>query len=370
MLFLSVLLLVLSSPLPSFAVTYDYSYGLLDRPGGSTYHRLSISVTSSLYDYYQGKDHGTGSLSDLAKFVTPNALSPVADDLWSVYGGEEDFVNGVLMIVHQIRYNESGPQRYPVETLVENEGDCDLFSFVAASIMKAGGLDVVLLYYEELTHMNVGVHLSEPPDDARFDAYYFRQGGKRYYVAECTGNWSDWENGWRVGERPDEFKGASAKIITLENCEQWSPEQVSSSLDESASSTVSSTLTLQVSSRFAIEGMSVTVSGWVSPVSSSEDVTIYVSMDGLSWDFLRKATTDGQGHFSCTWTPRAVGVNYVRASWPGDEDHKGADSTAYSVFVLPLYWLLAGVACIAMVIVLALIRPKEADSEAIFEETF
>jgi len=366
MLFLAVLLLVLSSPFSSFAVTYDYSYDLLNRPGGSTYYRLSVSVTSSLYDYYQSKDHSTSSLSDLAKFVTPNTLSPIADDLWSIYSDEEDFANGVLMIVHQIPYNESGPQKYPVETLVENEGDCDLFSFIAASIMKAGGLDVVLLYYEEMTHMNVGVYLLEPPNDARFDVYYFRHGGKRYYVAECTGDWNDWENGWRVGECPDEFRGVSAEIITLENCEQWSPEQVSSSLAEAASST----LTLQVSSKFVIEGMSVTVSGSISSISASENVTIYVSSDGLSWNFLEKATTDSQGYFSCTWKPRTAGTNYVRASWPGDEDYKGADSAVYTFFVLPLYWLLAGVACIAMIIVLALIRPKKTDSEAIFKETF
>jgi len=49
---------------------------------------------------------------------------------------------------------------------VENEGDCDLFSFVAASTMMAGGLDVVLLLYETQSHMNVGVNLSHEPDDA------------------------------------------------------------------------------------------------------------------------------------------------------------------------------------------------------------
>lgn len=364
-LFLSVLLVVLFSPYPSFALTYDSVYGLLSHVDDSTYYQLSISVTSSLYDYYQSKDHTTSSLSDLAKFVTPTTLSPIADDLWSVYGDEEDFANGVLMIVHQIPYNESGPQKYPVETLVENEGDCDLFSFIAASIMKAGGLDVVLLYYEELTHMNVGIYFLEPPDDARFDVAYFRHGGKTYYVAECTGDWNDWENGWRVGECPEEFKGASAQVITLENCEKWSPEQVSSSLAE----TSSSTLTLKVSSRLTIEGISVTVSGSISPVSSSENVTIYVSSDGLSWNFLEKATTDSQGHFSCTWMPRTGGMNYVRASWPGDEDYKGTESAVYTVFVLPLYWLLAGIACIAMIIVLVLVRPKKTE-EMTFEETF
>ena len=92
------------------------------------------------------------------------------------------------MITHQIQYKESGPQKYPIETLMENEGDCDLFSFLAASIMKAGGIDVVLLLYEEEEHMNVGVNLPQEPNDARSNVYYFMHETKKYYAAECTGN--------------------------------------------------------------------------------------------------------------------------------------------------------------------------------------
>lgn len=66
----------------------------------------------------------------------------------------------------------SALQKYPVEVIVENEGDCDLLSFVAASIMMAGGLDIVLLYYESQKHMNVGVNLTHAPEDARTAVYH------------------------------------------------------------------------------------------------------------------------------------------------------------------------------------------------------
>ena len=179
-----------------FAVSYSYTYELLDHPDSR--YLLTVSLTSSLYDYYQSEDHEIYSTGDLAKFVTPTSLLPIADSLWSIYSSDEDFANGVLMIVHQIPYEESTPQSYPVETIVENEGDCDLLSFIAASVMKAGGLDVVLLYYETRSHMNIGVNLSHEPQDARSALYYHIYDGKRYYVAECTGG--NWENGWRVGE--------------------------------------------------------------------------------------------------------------------------------------------------------------------------
>ena len=166
------------------AANYDYTYELLDNPEGSTVYRLTVSVTPSLYEDYSNQDHNIRGIDDLAKFVTPTALKPVADDLWSIYSDDEDFVNGALMIVHQIPYEESIPQKYPVETIVENEGDCDLFSFIAASIMTAGGLDVILLLYETQNHMALGVNLSHEPYDARSDVYYYTYNENQYYVAE------------------------------------------------------------------------------------------------------------------------------------------------------------------------------------------
>jgi hypothetical protein len=83
-------------------------------------------------------------------------LKPVADSLSELYTDDEDFANGALMIVHQIPYEETTPAKYPLETMADDKGDCDLFACIAASIMKAGGLNVVLLHYKEEEHMNLG----------------------------------------------------------------------------------------------------------------------------------------------------------------------------------------------------------------------
>jgi len=208
------------------AETHEYSYQLLDNPNGSTIYRLTVTITDTLYEYYISQDHNLNGY-DFSKFVTPDALKPIADDLWTIYSNEEDFANGVLMIMHQISYLEIDPQKYPVETIVENEGDCDLFTIVAASIMKAGGLDVVLLLLEQQDHMLLGVHLSESPKDARSQLYFYRYQGKKYYVAESTGG--NWEKGWRVGECPEILQKSFAKVIPLVNYEQTAPAQVLSS---------------------------------------------------------------------------------------------------------------------------------------------
>jgi len=339
---LTVVLLGLFLPHYCFAANYEYTYWLLDHPDRSTRYQLTVSVTSSLYEYYRSKDHSVQSYQ-FAKFITPYTLKPIADNLWTIYNDDEDFANGVLMIVHQIPYQASTPQKYPVETIVENEGDCDLFSFLAASIMMAGGLDVVLLYYEGQGHMNVGVNLSHAPQDARSTVFYFSYDSERYYVAETTG--SDWENGWRVGEYPDQLRGASAQIITLEDAEQSSPGQVSSSY----TALTTSSITLTLSSTLVIPGDTVTISGSISPAHSDEVVTIYIRSNDSPWVILKTVSADSNGKYSYTWTPNAPDTQYLRASWSGDTDHAGADSNIQTLRVSPINWIVIAITSIALV---------------------
>jgi len=319
-------------PNSGFAANYAYSYWLIDYPEGSNRYELSVSVTPSLYEYYRSKDHSLYSLN-FEKFVTPYAFKTVSDSLWSIYSDEEDFANGVLMIVHQIPYVESAPQEYPVETIVQNEGDCDLLSFAAASIMMAGGLDVVLFYYEAERHMNIGVSLSHAPNDAKSEVYYIDYNGRSYYMAETTGGL--WETGWRVGERPDELKEASAQIITLDNVEQVSPGQVTSSYSALASSSIS----LVLSSTQIVQGGTVTVSGQTTPVGSNKTVTIYVRKTGSPWNALGTAQTDSDEKFSFLWIPESASTYYIRASWSGDDDYAGADSDIQTLMVIPADWI-------------------------------
>ena len=359
----AILLVAFFLPNCCFA-SYDYTYGLLDHPEGSTDYSLMVSVTPSLYDYYRGKDHNL-YFYNFTKFVTPSPLEPIADSLWSIYSDEEDFANGVLMIVHQIPYEQSAPQKYPIETIVENEGDCDLLSFVAASIMTSGGLDVVLLFYETESHMNIGVNLSQEPEDARSAVYYYSHDGKRYYTAECTGG--DWRNGWRVGESPETLAGVPARIIPVENYERSSPGQVSSSYEV----LTPSSLSLALSSRFLIAGSAVTISCSISPALSGKNVTLFVSSVGSQLNVLATVVTDSEGRFSYTWHPSSGITHSIRASWFGDATHAGAESSIYRILVIPLEWLVMGGIVIVSLVVLLVVtlatRGKAPEEPQAFE---
>jgi len=82
---LIIVLLTISYLLPQgFSENYSQSYQLLDKPDGSTYYRLNVTVQQSLYEYYTEKSHGLNSNSEFAKFVTPYALKPIADCLLEI----------------------------------------------------------------------------------------------------------------------------------------------------------------------------------------------------------------------------------------------------------------------------------------------
>jgi hypothetical protein len=328
-------LLLISYLLPQgFSQHYSQTYQLLNEPNGSTHYSLSVTVQQSLYDYYVEKTHRLNSNTDFAKFVTPYALQPIANSLATIYADDEDFTNGVLMIVHQIPYEVTGPTKYPVETIVENKGDCDLFSYIAASIMKAQGMDVVLLYYEAEAHMNIGVSLSHVPNDAREQAYYVTYNSIHYYVAEATGG--NWQDGWRVGECPTELKNAQVQVITLENSESWAPGQVSASYTTLASSTLSLTL----STNYLIQGGTVTLSGQLTPSLQNTTITIYIKVNTSPWVALDTVTTNNNGFFSYIWNADASGLCYIRASWSGNDTYAGADSTIQMITILSMFFIL------------------------------
>jgi hypothetical protein len=341
-------LLLILLPSSCLADTHKYNYELLDSPDGSTTYRLTVSVTDTLYEYYRSQDHNLYSY-DFSKFVTPDALKPVADDLWSIYGNEEDFANGVLMIMHQIPYVESDPQKYPVETIVENEGDCDLLSLIAASIMNAGGLDVVLLLLRDHDHMMVGVHLPESPNDARTQVCFYEYEEKKYYVAETTGG--NWETGWRVGECHESLQRASAQIIPLENYEMSAPGQVSSSysIPDSAS------IYMSLSTSFAVFQNNVEIRGALSPSLAGENVTLYVSSFGSSLTMLATVVTDSNGQYRYTWHSPPGGVHSVRANWSGDDEYSGADSGTFRLVVVPAEYVMVGVTLIIFLVILLIV---------------
>lgn len=336
----------LASILPiSFAQNYTATYQLLDTQGENPAYTLNIVVPQTLLQYYQEKNHQIHTILDFATFVTPYTLKPVADCLRQIYPDDEDFANGALQLVHQINYVITNTGQYPVETFVNNQGDCDVFSSVAASIIKAGGLNVVLLEYEAEDHMNIGIHLANPPEDARGEVYKITYNHLDYYIGETTGG--NWTKGWRVGETSHIMKQATTRVISLDSAETITPGQVSASFAKLEDSNVS----LQVWPPFTLEASTVTVKGSLAPTKTNENVTIYLGVSGLPWKILKTVQTGNDGTFEYEWKTNTSGIFAVRASWTGDNTFAGSTSEPANTMVIPLFLgALIAVAIIAIII--------------------
>jgi hypothetical protein len=328
-LLVSILLLVLVTPL-SFGDNYDLTFSSHVQ-FGLVSHELHVSVPSSLYEYYSGKTPVLANDDDYATLVTPDAVKPIAENIRNLTSdssrSDEDFANAVLSLVHQIPYNDS-KLNYPIETLVENEGKCDTLSLLAASIMKAGGLDVVLLYFKGVHHINVGVCLPYEPHTTYWwlqpTGYDFN--GKTYWIAECTPAMD-----WKVGDVPPLLADEQPTIISLGNSEELAPARVSSKLGNPLNaSSISINLSAELLNTTDGE-RALTISGSLSPACPNETVAVYFSQDGISYDAYR-AETDYLGNYSFNWNVNSTGTYYVRTSWSGNENYTGADSDILTVF--------------------------------------
>jgi hypothetical protein len=301
---------------------------LLPNHTRTTTYELNVSIPYSLYQYYTLQNHFLLSSVDFSRFVTPYTLKPIADRLWQLYNNTEDYTNAVLSIVHQITYKEYIRGRYPVETLVAGNGDCDLFSYIAASILEAGGIPVVILYYKEQEHMEIAVDTGSEPTQARNGVYSVTYQNATYYIAESTGG--QWRQGWRVGECPTDYQNATAQIIALDQMEQTSLGQVGASLRELDPST----LALEVSSSLTLQNSRILVRGQIFPQVADENVTLQAKINSANWTTVATLTTLPDGSFAYNWTPPS-GVIDIQASWEGNRQYNGATSASDSVFVMP-----------------------------------
>jgi hypothetical protein len=101
--------------------------------------------------------------------------------------------------------------KFPVETLVDKNGDCEDTSVLLASILDVLDYDVALLYYswkeddKSLGHLAVGVSLDED-----YGSYVSAENGKKYFYCETTS-----EN-FLIGEKPEKIKEEPKRIIIID----------------------------------------------------------------------------------------------------------------------------------------------------------
>ena len=116
------------------------------------------------------------------------------------------FVQSIEYVTDEISKGLEQYTRYPLETLVELQGDCKDKSVLFASILREMGIGTVLVILPgDPGHMAVGIKGENLPGT------YYEYRGARYYYVETTGQ------GWQIGWIPPEYRDREAIIVPIES---------------------------------------------------------------------------------------------------------------------------------------------------------
>ena len=105
--------------------------------------------------------------------------------------------------------------RFPIETLVDDGGDCEDTSILFATLSLIMGFGTV--YINPPGHYAVGILGNE----LRGTYWTYPEGSNQtYYYCETTGS------GFMIGDMPYQFQGKSASIYTIDESKQFIPQKV------------------------------------------------------------------------------------------------------------------------------------------------
>ncbi len=176
-------------------------------------HQISYTFDPNRYSYFSMQTHSVKEYSDYLNFVTPNekAIIDIANELNNI-SKEKKFdnltrINFFLSFVQSLKYSEDNLTagvgeypRYPIETLIDQTGDCEDTSALLISLMKIIGHESAIILipeaWEGYGHAAVGISIEEGTGVH----YVINQGTdeeRNYYYAETTAV------GWVLGEIPD-----------------------------------------------------------------------------------------------------------------------------------------------------------------------
>jgi len=164
---------------------YDY-YREMPRPPTTNY---SVYVTHPLDDPYI--DHLVEKIQKAAEQKGFNEYETVEF--------AAAFVQSLPYTVDSVNTPYDEYPRYPIETLIDNGGDCEDTSILLASLIDKMGYGVILIMLPN--HCAVGVKGGENI----YGTYWEYQGAKYYYL-ETTGT------RWRIGQLPEQYKDTPASI--------------------------------------------------------------------------------------------------------------------------------------------------------------
>ncbi len=213
-------------PLKATAQTGDYYDKSFDWDYNGQHWTWNLSIPVDLYNAYKSVPVSTRTSDGPAgygfctttKDVYIQSLAKELNDTANGLGYNSfDTVSFVLAFVQSLPYTSDSVTtghdeypRFPIETLVDDGGDCEDTSILFATLTLLMGYGTV--YINPPDHYAVGIL----GNNLHGTYWTYPEGSnKTYYYCETTGD------GFMIGQLPDEFQGQSAYIYSINENKQY-----------------------------------------------------------------------------------------------------------------------------------------------------
>lgn len=171
-------------------------------------YSLEIIIPRATYDEYYYRERYPSS-SDIGKYVTEDesgVIENIADELYNL-AGEKDvylliaFVQSLSYCLDEVSTGYNELPKFPVETIVDECGDCEDTAILMAALFDEWGYTVI--FWGVPGHMAIGVGCGS------CTGYYVEHNEHKYYYLETTGE------GWDIGQIPEEYEEATVRIYDI-----------------------------------------------------------------------------------------------------------------------------------------------------------
>lgn len=185
-----------------------------------------IKWSKERYLEYQRMDHSDSSAAFLSRYILDGKCPEIVElanqikKMCRDRGFNTFHIASTVMAFQQsfrYKFDEDSKGdleyvRYPLETLVDKEGDCDCHAICASTILNLMGYAIVLL---RIIYNNGEGHLAFAIEGAEgLPGEFFEYEGGRYYYCESTPNNDNSSIDFTVGAMPD-LSDASIEIIPV-----------------------------------------------------------------------------------------------------------------------------------------------------------
>jgi hypothetical protein len=183
----------------------------------------NLSIPKALYDAYKtvpdytrtrNGPAGYGYLTTTEDYYIRVLAEKLNETTNNLHYNSYDQVSFILSFVQSLPYVSDNVTtgydeypRFPIETLVDDGGDCEDTSILLASITLILGYGTI--YINPTNHYAVGVLGNN------LQGSYWIFQNKTYYYCETTGN------GFTIGQLPDEFANAKANLYSIDQARQF-----------------------------------------------------------------------------------------------------------------------------------------------------